>query len=77
MNTGARTHIAWLLWCLQQGYVKAEDRAILHNWLDDDPATLHPNDAETRPHLLAMADEVIAAVNAVNTAKRQEATKPQ
>jgi hypothetical protein len=70
----ARTRIAWLLWCLQQGYVKAEDRDILHNWLDDDPATLHPDDAEIRPHLLAMADEVIAAAH-VTTAvlsKRQE-----
>ena len=61
-ETSARTHIAWLLWCLQQGYVNAEDRAILHNWLDDDPATFHPDDAKEVPHLLAMADEVIAAV---------------
>lgn len=57
----SRTHIAWLIWCFQQGYVKAEDRAILDNWLDDDPATLHPRDAELRPHLLALADEVIEA----------------
>jgi hypothetical protein len=58
----ARTHVAWLLWCLDQGYIKAEDRAILDNWLEEDPATLHPDDAEQRPHLRTMADEVIAAV---------------
>ena len=57
-----REHVAWLMWCLNQGYVNAEDRSILSNWLKDDPDTLHPDDARLRPHLLAMADEVIAAV---------------
>lgn len=50
------------MWCLDQGYVNAEDRAISDNWLEKDPATLHPDDARLRPHLLSMADEVIAAV---------------
>lgn len=56
----ARTHTAWLLWCISEGYTKAEDRAIEPNWLENDPTTLHPDDAELRPHLLAMADEVLA-----------------
>ena len=43
-----RAHVAWLMWCLDQGYVSAEDRAVLEeasrrqgepaNWLLDDPA---------------------------------------
>lgn len=67
-----RAHVAYLMWCLDQGYVSAEDREVLEeasrrqgepaNWLLEDPADLHPDDAARRPHLLAMADEVIAAV---------------
>lgn len=57
-----REHLAWLMYCYQQGYVKAEDRAILANWLLDDPATLHPDDAALHPHLLAMADEILDAL---------------
>ena len=60
----ARFHLAWLLWCFNEGYVTAEDRAISENWLLDDPATLHPDDAVLRPHLLAMADEVLAVLEA-------------
>lgn len=73
-SAGARANVAWLLWCLQQGYAKPEDRAILHNWIGD-PGNLTPGDAETRLDLLAMADEVIAAARAVCTAtpeNRQE-----
>jgi hypothetical protein len=61
-DEAVRLRVAWLMWCLNQGYVDAEDRAILDNWLEEDPATLHSDDARLRPHLLAMADEVIAAV---------------
>lgn len=57
-----RAHVGWLIWCYGQGYVKAEDRAPLTNWLLDDPVTLHPDDAALRPHLLAMADEVLATI---------------
>ena len=57
----ARTHLAWLLWCFGEGYANAADRAILANWLLDDPATLHADDAALRPHLLEMADEVLEA----------------
>jgi len=61
-DEAVRCRVAWLMWCLNQGYVNVEDRAILGNWLEEDPAALHPDDAAQRPHLLAMADEVIAAV---------------
>ena len=60
----ARLYVAWLLWCIGQGYVRHEDRAHMKNWLYDDPATLHPDDAALRPHLLKMADEVLAALEA-------------
>ena len=62
-----REHVAWLLWCFHEGYVKAEDRAILTNWLLEDPSTLHPQDAALRPHLLAMADEVIEVVSQITS----------
>lgn len=64
MNTldQLRCKVAWLMWCLDEGYVKEEDRAILSNWLLDDPATLTEHDRELRPALLAMADQVIALV---------------
>jgi len=50
-------------WCVNEGYVKAEDRAILTNWFLDDPASLHPRDAADRDGWLSTADEVIAAIN--------------
>lgn len=62
-SEAARQQVAWLMWCLNQGYTAAEDRAILTNWLEEDPASLHPDDVALRPRLLAMADEVIAAVH--------------
>jgi hypothetical protein len=62
-DQGVREHIAWLLWCIGEGYVNASDREGMTNWLLDDPATLHADDAALRPHLLAMADEVLAAIN--------------
>lgn len=57
-----RYQVAWLMWCLDQGYTTAVDRENIPNWLLEDPASLHPDDIVARPHLLAMADEVIAAV---------------
>lgn len=57
-----REHLAWLIYCVDHGYTAADDRAILTNWLLQDPSTLHPDDAELRPHLLAMADEVLEAM---------------
>jgi hypothetical protein len=61
----ARFHLAWLLWCYEQGYTKAEDReGGIGNWLLRDPATLCAEDVELRLDLLAMADEVLAALEA-------------
>ena len=57
-----RSHLAWLMWCYQQGYTNPLDREGMTNWLLDDPATLHPDDAALRPRLLAMADEILAAL---------------
>jgi hypothetical protein len=57
-----RERIGWMLWCLDQGYVKAEDIAILNNWLLEDEATLTAEDRALKVSLLEMADLVIAAV---------------
>lgn len=56
----ARVHLAWLMWCYQEGYKTAEDRAIMENWMGE-----HQDNAEdeaTRQILLTMADEVLAAL---------------
>ena len=59
--TEPRKVVAWLLWCANQGYLNAEDRAILDNhFLTDGPH--HPDDQVE--HWLAMADEVLAAIDA-------------
>jgi hypothetical protein len=60
----ARTHLAWLMWCFQEGYVKAEDREIITNWLTDpaELAALTPQDAKLRENLLTMADEVLTVL---------------
>lgn len=62
----ARLHLAWLMWCMSEGYDNEEDRTLpgMTNWLLDDPATLHPDDQALRPHLLAMAAEVLKAIPA-------------
>lgn len=58
--TTPREHLAWLMWCYRQGYSNPIDREILTNWMGDDPASLVPEDAEERDHLLVMADEILA-----------------
>ena len=55
----ARFHLAWLIWCYNEGYVKAEDR--VDNWLLHRPATLNHDDLRLRKDLLVMADEVLTA----------------
>jgi hypothetical protein len=60
--TDARLHLAWLMYCFQEGYVRAEDRAPMTNWLLHDPAMLNPLDLEQRDALLVAADEVLAAL---------------
>ena len=60
--TDDREHIAWLLWCLSEGYTKAEDRAGMTNWVASDNPWLTPEDQALKADLLAMADEVLAAM---------------
>jgi hypothetical protein len=55
-----REQLAWLMYCYQQGYTDPADRAVLTNWLGDDPATLHPDDVPLQRNLLGMADEILA-----------------
>ena len=68
----ARLHLAWLMWCYQEGYIEAEDREILTNWMGDDPETLHPDDLRTRDGLLGMAGEMLALLGAPQTADAPE-----
>ncbi len=58
-----REHIGWLIWCMAQGYVKAEDRASLTNWLLEDEATLTEDDRATKLALLVMADEILREID--------------
>lgn len=67
MTDALRAHVAWLLWCANQGYLNAVDRALTSNMFLEDPAGLHPDDLAERPHWLAMADEVLAAVRVSRT----------
>lgn len=55
-----RAHVGWLIWCVSEGYVKAEDRAVIRNWLLYDDRDLNPHDVDLKADLLAMADEVLA-----------------
>lgn len=68
---GAREWVAWLLWQVNQGYIKAEDRAIGENWFRLPETELHPDDREERPHWLALADEVIRICSAEMTRQSQ------
>jgi hypothetical protein len=52
------------MWCFQQGYTNPTDRARVTNWLLKPDELLHPDDIALRPQLLAMADEVLAALAA-------------
>lgn len=58
-----RAHVAWLLWCMDQGYINKEDRDVGDgNWLLTPDSELHPDDRAAKPHLLAMADEILREV---------------
>lgn len=57
-----RTHLAWLMWCFQQGYVKAEDRVGMTNWVVLPDEELSLDDVITKENLLMMSDEVLAAL---------------
>jgi hypothetical protein len=62
-----RYHLAYLMWCYRQGYVRPEDRAPMTNWMLHPDSVLNPLDIEERDALLAMADEILAIVSAGNT----------
>jgi len=64
MTDPLAAHIGWLVWCLDQGYKTAEDRAHLSNWLLEDDATLSDEDWVSKAALLDGADEVIALLGA-------------
>jgi hypothetical protein len=56
-NSDAATTLAWLMWCFQEGYKTAEDRAVMENWMGE-----HQDNAEdesTRQALLEMATEIL------------------
>jgi hypothetical protein len=55
-----RYEIAWRIWCWQQGYGKAEDRAIMDNWMRNDDERLTEKDMKDRDDCLSIADEVIS-----------------
>lgn len=56
--------MAWLLWCANQGYILAEDRAVLSgDMFLEDPLQLHRDDLKNRPGWLDMADSVLAAID--------------
>jgi hypothetical protein len=47
------------MYCYQQGYTEPGDRAILTNWLADDPSTLAASAQKLQSALLGMADEIL------------------
>jgi hypothetical protein len=75
VESDARVHLAWLMYCWKEGYTNAEDRAVLPNWLLEPDELLHRDDVALRPHLLAMADEVLAAAAPVLQAQERERLK--
>lgn len=58
-----REHLAWLMYCYAEGYTAPADRAVLTNWMSESDESLLPEDRRTKHSLLAMADEVLAALN--------------
>ena len=54
-------HVAYLMWCISEGYLNESDRAIGRNWFLDDIDLLHVDDRKARPHWLVLAKEVVAA----------------
>ena len=66
-DVSAREKVAWLLWCANQGYIKAEDRAVLSGGPDTFVADMqHPDDLAELPGWLDMADQVLAAIRSEN-----------
>jgi hypothetical protein len=58
-----RQTVAYLMWQIGEGYIDPRDRAVVDdNWFTHDPSKMHPDDAARLPHLLTIADEVLAAI---------------
>lgn len=77
-NAAAIAEIGYLMWCFNQGYGLAEDRAILTggNWLLEDDSLLHEDDVRDKYQLLDLAADLYAAVAPViegNLRDRMEA----
>lgn len=63
-SDATREHVAWLLWCANQGYILAEDRAVLNGGPETFVADMqHPEDRAKLPGWLDMADQVLAAID--------------
>jgi hypothetical protein len=58
-NDAAVLEVAWLLWQVNQGAIKAEDRAIGTNWFLEPVDQLLVDDQAERPHWIALAREVM------------------
>lgn len=58
--------VAFLLWQVEQGYIKDEDRAVSSdNWFKLDVSSLHPDDAEGRKAWIEAAREVLRVVKRI------------
>ena len=64
--TDLRSRVAWLLWCMDRGYLLAEDREILTgpSIFETPDHLLHPDDLETKPGFLSLADDAIDLIRA-------------
>lgn len=63
MDDEIRYHLAWLMWCYQEGYHNPADRAILTSWMREPDSQLTEHDVELRQHLLGMADEILDLIH--------------
>lgn len=55
-----RVHLAWLIYCVTEGYLNPKDREGMDNWLVTVPDNaLSDEEASLKQGLLIMADEVL------------------
>ncbi len=62
--------VAYLLWQVNEGYIKAEDREIGTNWFLTPVGSQHEDDEAERQGWLDLAAEVIAAMKAEEVRER-------
>lgn len=62
-HSAERDHLAWMIYCWNEGYRTPEDRAILKNWISDPDDQLHPDDIATRDALRVMADGILETLD--------------